>query len=86
MNIADEVLEILLDFGGAQGGRPGDIAVRFLLPSFFWTVLAFVAFREWRRTGERKDRFIGIAAVIGLFARTADVCRRIREPAGAFRL
>ncbi len=66
MNITNEILEILLDFGGGQGGRPGDIAVRFLLPSFFWSVLASVAVREWRRTRESKDRFIGIAALIGL--------------------
>ena len=67
MSVINEVLEILLAFGGSQGGRPGDIAVRFLLPSVFWTVLAFVALREWRGTGKNKDRLIGIAAVIGLF-------------------
>ncbi len=66
MNIGNEILDILIDFGGTQGGRPGDIAVRFLLPSFFWSVLAFVAFREWRRMREAKDRFVGVAALIGL--------------------
>lgn len=66
MNLGQEILEIVTEFGGGQGGRPGHVAVRFLLPAFFWTVLAFVAIREWRRTGLNKDRYIGIAAAFGL--------------------
>jgi signal transduction histidine kinase/CheY-like chemotaxis protein len=66
MNVGQEILEILAEFGGDQGGRPGQVAVRFLLPAFFWTILACVAWREWRRTGSQKDRFIGIAAAVGL--------------------
>jgi len=29
-------MEILVEFGGGRGGGPGDVAVRFLLPTAFW--------------------------------------------------
>lgn len=66
IDLGREILELLVYFGGDQGGQPSHVAVRFLLPSFFWTVLAVVAFRHWRQIGEKKDRYIGIAAVAGL--------------------
>jgi len=65
--LIEEIYEILFQFGGGRGGDPGNVAVRFLLPTFFWNILAWVAFREWKKEGERKDLYISIAAFIGMF-------------------
>lgn len=62
----NELIEILVQFGGDKGGGPGNVAVRFLLPTFFWCVLAGVAFRQWRRTSENKDFCVWIAASVGM--------------------
>ncbi len=66
MNFAHELIEILVAFGGGKGGEPGDVAVRFLLPTFFWAMLALVAFRECWRTRSRQDLAIGFAALAGM--------------------
>lgn len=62
----NELIEILVQFGGDKGGGPGNVAVRFLLPTFFWCALTGVAFRQWRRTSENKDLYVGIAASMGM--------------------
>ncbi|TAK27192.1 MAG: PAS domain S-box protein [Chloroflexota bacterium] len=62
----DKLLSLLAEFGGG-GSDPGDNAVRFLLPAFFWSVLAYVALRQWRSSRDRKDVYIGVAALVGLF-------------------
>jgi len=66
MNIANELIEVLVEFGGGKGGEPGNVAVRYLLPTFFWTTLAAVALREWRRKRNMRDLAIGIAALVGI--------------------
>ncbi|ACM19610.1 sensor histidine kinase, PAS and PAS domain-containing [Geotalea daltonii FRC-32] len=62
----NELLEILAQFGGGKGGEPGNVTVRFLLPTFFWSILAGVAFREWLRTRESKDLWVAIASTTGM--------------------
>jgi PAS domain S-box-containing protein len=59
------LLEILTQFGGG-GAEPVQGAVRYLLPGFFWGGLALVAFVHWRAVRERRDRLVGIAALVGL--------------------
>ena len=66
MEIAQELLEILVAFGGGRGGEPGQVVVRFLLPAFFWAILAAVAFREYRRMVRDQDLSVGIAALAGI--------------------
>jgi len=66
MHIADEIIDLLVAFGGGKGGEPGNVIVRFLLPTFFWAILAFVSFREWKRGRETRDRYIGIASLMGM--------------------
>ena len=66
MILAKEILAILTEFGGLTGGAPGPVAVRFLLPTFFWSILAWVAYKEWVKTKSQKDIYIGIASVIGM--------------------
>jgi len=34
--LGSDLMEILVEFGGGRGGGPGDVAVRFLLPTAFW--------------------------------------------------
>jgi PAS domain S-box-containing protein len=63
--LAQEILEILKQFGAGEGD-PGNNAVRFLLAGFFWTVLAVVSLQQHRRTGERRDLYVGAAAAFGL--------------------
>ena len=61
----NDFLDILTQFGG---GRDDQIngAVRYLLPGFFWGALALVAFIHWRSAREKRDRLIGVAALVGL--------------------
>jgi PAS domain S-box-containing protein len=66
MTFAEAITGVLVEFGGGVGGEPGNVAVRFLLPSFFWGVLAFVSLREWRRGGNKRDRYVGVASLVGL--------------------
>ncbi|UCH82453.1 MAG: sensor histidine kinase [Nitrospiraceae bacterium] len=61
----NEILDILAQFGGGRGD-PANLAVRFLLPTVFWSVLAFISLRQWRRFHEYKDLYIGIAAIAGI--------------------
>jgi signal transduction histidine kinase len=61
----NEILEILAQFGGGRGD-PSNLAVRFLLPTVFWSVLAFISIRQWKRLKENKDLYIGIAALAGI--------------------
>ncbi len=61
-----ELLIILEHFGGGKGGEAGDGPVRFLLAAFFWCALAFVSFIEWRRSNNRRDGFVLLAALFGL--------------------
>jgi signal transduction histidine kinase len=61
----NEILEILAQFGGGRGD-PANLAVRFLLPTVFWSVLAFISIRQWKRLKENKDLYIGIAALAGI--------------------
>jgi PAS domain S-box-containing protein len=66
MILADEILAILAEFGGLKGGAPGPVAVRFLLPTFFWGILAWIAYKEWLKTKSQRDLYIGIASIIGM--------------------
>ena len=61
----NEILDILAQFGGGRGD-PANLAVRFLLPAVFWSVLAFISIRQWKRLQENKDLYIGIAALAGI--------------------
>jgi len=61
----NEILDILAQFGGGRGD-PANLAVRFLLPTVFWSVLAFISIRQWIRLKENKDLYIGIAALAGI--------------------
>jgi PAS domain S-box-containing protein len=63
--LVQEILEILRQFGGG-GGEAENNAVRFLLAAFFWMVLAVVSSQQYRRTGEKRDLYIGIAAAVSL--------------------
>jgi putative methionine-R-sulfoxide reductase with GAF domain len=63
----NDVIDILVNFGGGKGGEPSGTVVRFLLPLFFWLVLAYIAGAEWRRVKERKDMFMVLAALAGSF-------------------
>ncbi len=63
--LGQEILAILEQFGGGRGD-PGNAVVRFLLPSFFWSILAYVAMRQWGRHGEKRDLFVAVAAAVAL--------------------
>ncbi len=65
-NSIEEVIALLIAFGGGKGGEPGNVAVRFLLPTFFWAGLAFVSFRQWKKINEKRDQYIGIASLMGI--------------------
>jgi PAS domain S-box-containing protein len=60
-----EILEILTQFG-AGAGEPENNAVRFLLAAFFWLVLAVVSTQQYRRSSDRRDLYVGMAAAVGL--------------------
>lgn len=62
----NELLEILAQFGGGRGD-PGNNTVRFLLPAVFWSYLAWVAFKQYRASKDKRDLFVGIAALFGDF-------------------
>jgi len=64
--ITEHLLDILAQFGGGRGD-PGNVAVRFLLASFFWALLLGFALWTWKRERRRRDRVIAAAAAIGLF-------------------
>lgn len=62
----NELVLVLEQFGGGQGGLAGAHTVRFLLAAFFWGVLALVSTREWCRSDNRRDLFVLLAALVGL--------------------
>lgn len=66
MDITAEILDILAEFGAGRGNLIQNSPVRFLLPSFFWCILAYIALREWKSRRERRDIFVGLAALVGL--------------------
>lgn len=62
----NDIIDILVNFGGGKGGEASGTVVRFLLPLFFWLVLAIIAGVEWRREKERKDMYMVLAALAGI--------------------
>jgi hypothetical protein len=64
MILAKEILAIPAEFGGLKGGAPAPEVVRFLLPTFFRGILAWVAYKEWLKTKSQKDLYIGIASPV----------------------
>lgn len=61
----NDILDILVHFGGGRGGEASATVVRFLLPAFFWLVLAVIADKERRLGNSRKDMYISLAAIAG---------------------
>lgn len=61
----NDLLDILVQFGGGKGGEASGTVVRFLLPVFFWLVLAVISGSEWRRGKDRKDLYMFLAALAG---------------------
>lgn len=61
----DDLLDILVNFGGGRGGEASGTVVRFLLPIFFWAVLAVISGREWQHRKEQKDLYMILAALAG---------------------
>lgn len=62
----EEFIQILVQFGGGKGGEPNNAAVRFLLPTFFWCILALISLREYRAAKNTRDRYLGTAAILGM--------------------
>jgi PAS domain S-box-containing protein len=59
------LLEIMTQFAG--GTDPAaSIAVRYLLPAFFWASLGLVSFVHLRANRDDRDRHIAVAATVGL--------------------
>ncbi len=61
----NDIIDILVNFGGGKGGEASGTVVRFLLPSFFWLVLVVIAGSEWRRKDNRRDLIMVLAALAG---------------------
>lgn len=61
----NDIIDILVNFGGGKGGEASGTVVRFLLPVFFWLVLATIAGSDWRRGKDRKDLYVVLAALAG---------------------
>ncbi len=59
------LLDILAQFGGGRGD-PLNNSVRFLLASFFWTILLWTAMKEFQKNRNRKDLYVAIASLCGL--------------------
>jgi signal transduction histidine kinase len=59
------IIEVLGEFGAGYG-QTENLVVRFLLAAFFWAVLAGTALRQARREGQRRDRWVAAAALLGL--------------------
>jgi hypothetical protein len=66
MRVMGELLELLAQFGGGPA-TAANAGVRYLLPAFFWTSLALIAWIHWRSAREDRDRLILLAALVGLF-------------------
>ncbi len=62
----NELIQIMIEFGGGKGGEPGNNAVRFMLAAFFWAMLSLIASREWRRENKRRDLYVALAAILGI--------------------
>ncbi|MBI5640054.1 MAG: response regulator [Nitrospirae bacterium] len=65
MKFAGELLDILAQFGAGRGD-PANIVVRFLLPSFFWSSLLWIAGRQWKARRDKRDYYVAMAAFAGL--------------------
>jgi signal transduction histidine kinase len=63
--ILEEVAFFLRQLGAGPGADPANAVPRFVLPAFFWAVLAVAALRHWRRRSERRSLFMGLAALVG---------------------
>jgi putative methionine-R-sulfoxide reductase with GAF domain len=61
----NDILDILINFGGGKGGEVSGTVVRFLLPTYFWVVLSYVSGEEYRRKDNRRDLYIALAALLG---------------------
>lgn len=61
----NDIIDILVNFGGGRGGEASGTVVRFLLPLFFWLVLAVTSRDEWHQKREIKDRFVFLASLTG---------------------
>ncbi len=61
----NDLIDILVNFGGGKGGEASGTVVRFLLPTFFWLVLAFISGSEWRSKHNRRDMYMALAALAG---------------------
>ena len=66
MQAGQEIIDILVAFGGGKGGEPGTVVVRFLLPALFWTMLAVVSHRQWHRERDVQHLVIAGAAIVGI--------------------
>lgn len=65
MDITEEILDILAQFGGGRCDS-AQTAVRFLLPALFWGMLAWIALGGWKARREKRDLYISVAAFVGL--------------------
>jgi hypothetical protein len=66
MGPGDYIIDVLSQIAGGRGD-PGNNVVRFLLPAIFFGTLLFASFRQWRKSGERRDFIVATASLIGLF-------------------
>jgi two-component sensor histidine kinase len=64
-SLLNEFIDILAQFGAGKG-EPGNTAVRFLLPAFFWSVLAWISYKEFRIRRSNKALFIFSASTLGI--------------------
>ncbi len=62
----EEVAVFLRQIGGGPGADPANAVPRFVLPAFFWAVLASAALAQWRRRREPRSLLMGIAALVGM--------------------
>ncbi len=62
----EELIHILVQFGGGKGGEPNNVAVRFLLPTFFWCILACISLKEYRKSKNTRDLYVGTSSVMGM--------------------
>ncbi len=61
-----ELALFLRQIGAGPGADPSSAVPRFVIPAVFWTALALVANRQFRKAGDRRDLLMGLAATAGL--------------------